>query len=324
MTLANHIQVLRSIVEYFAGNYPIRKKKIWDKVTGTIFNMPIKPVDADEILDARMARIKALYGDIYRDNRDNQRHDLFPLDIRRVRRVNDGHFQADVGTEALVKGEVMVRYPWHRNPSANEDIQDDDPWKVTPIQAAFRDVPPRTYPPVQSTAPETGLMPVFDQLWQEELQNDDRQHWRYFVTNLHGGTLIINGKEIKKGAIAGPLPRFAIIQSPGNQVSFWWGVGGRDWCEGRPDMAHTAASHWRTLRNMVGFQHVGLTTGQVWDYKIRERITRELTGNEYEDDAEWDAIKIAVPAIEAAPKAAVMCKSFLCSRVQAKLTFYSG
>ncbi len=303
---------MRSVTEYYKrtstnpNNVQFRKLKAWDKVTGTIFNMPTKPLAVDrESDDERVARMNVLYSDVFRDYRDKHRHDFFPLDIRRVKRVDEDSTRAQVSTQFQLPGEELVRYPWH-NPSRNDNaLQEYDPWFVTPKQRMARDGASRKYPPVQCCKgtqmvedTRKALLPVVDDQWWEEIQDDDYGRNRYFVTNLHGGTLLINGQEVKKGCIAGPLPPFAIIQTPGGQVSFWWGITGRNWGEGPVGQNHSTA--WKTLRMKEGWDNVGLIAGQVWDVKIRDRITREFTGNEYDDDTQWEEWKRAVPADEAA------------------------
>lgn len=302
---------MRSITQYYkrSSTNPhdtqFRKLKVWDKVTGTIFNIPTKPLEDDcESEDERVARMNALYSDVYRDYRGKCRHDFFPLDIRRVKRINDDSPLPPVLSQIQLPDEELIRYPWHDPPRNDNALNEYDPWFVTPEQRLARDRPPRKYPPVQccketETVEDVRktLLPVIEDQWWEEIQDDDYGRNRYFVTNLHGGTLLINGQEVKKGCIAGPLPSFAIIQTPGGQVSFWWGVTGRNWGEGPAGQNHSSA--WKTLRMKEGWNNVGLIAGQVWDVKIRERITREFTGNEYDDDIEWEEWKHAVPAVEA-------------------------
>jgi len=111
---------------------------------------------------------------------------------------------------------------------------------------------------------------------------------QYFVTNLHGGTLIINGQEIKKGQVAGPLPPFAVIESPGGQVSFWWGVGGRNWNQASQ---LPRARDWEILRNVVGWERAGLKAGVIWDSKFQDRIKREEEGDDDDDDELWNSWK---------------------------------
>ncbi|KAH6723184.1 hypothetical protein BKA61DRAFT_663918 [Leptodontidium sp. MPI-SDFR-AT-0119] len=299
--------VLRSVTEYikiphdFGGLQGVfRKKKMWDGVTGTVFNMPTKPLENDEIEDERVSRMQALYGDVYRDQRDKHRHDFFPFDIRRVKRQNDANYPARQFTTPTLEGnETLVRYPWHIPEDDGENLPPNDPWKVTAEQKQKRDVPIRRYPPAQCSKGKYhgDVLPVDDSIWREELQDDDYGRWKYFITNLHGGTLLINGKEVKKNEIAGPLPQFAVIECPGGQVAFWWGPGGRDHLAGKPGFDHH--SEWMSLRSRDDeLKKVALTAGQEWDFKIRERITREFSGNEWSDDEQWEEWKKAVAAPE--------------------------
>lgn len=78
---------------------------------------------------------------------------------------------------------------------------------------------------------------------------------------------------MKRGQVARPLPEFAVIECPGGQVAFWWGVGGRNYRSGPEDRNWEA--HWHTLRQNPEWKHVAIPAGQVWDEKIRERKKRE-------------------------------------------------
>lgn len=279
--------MLRYIVEYFkheSGYW--RKKKVWDRVFGTIFNMPTLPLDGIETPDERRRRMEALYGDFLRDRSPSHRNEnYFPLDIRRVDKLDPETKKRYPGTQLLEYGEELVRWPWSNKVGEFTELAGSDPWWVTDEQEELREAPPRKYPPGKQPCGDGTLLPTDDTIWKEEVENDEQYRCRYFVTNLHGGTLVINGIEIKKGRIAGPLPEFAVIETPGNQVSFWFGPGGRDWRAGRDGVAYE--SQWATLRNMKGWEMVGLTAGQVWDIKIRDRLRREHNGAELIDDCQW-------------------------------------
>ncbi|KAE8447665.1 hypothetical protein EG329_010471 [Mollisiaceae sp. DMI_Dod_QoI] len=273
-----------------------RKEKIWDGVTSTIFNMPIRPDEAGpETLDEREQRIKLVYGDIHLD--EPSRHEFFPLDIRRVRQVDPttGEPFEPKKERTLSEGEIEIDFdlPWCSPAIRYVVMKDTDAWWVTPEQEKLRDVPPRRYPQPDGAREGDKYLPLDDSYWQEELNNDEELKARYFVTNLHGGTLLVNGVEIKKGCIAGPLPDFAVIQTPGGQVSFWWGVGGRNWGQGED--SPTLAANWRQLRRMPGWEKVGLNAGQVWNRIIRDRLQREESGNDEEDDDQWDLWKNPPP-----------------------------
>jgi hypothetical protein len=197
----------------------------------------------------------------------------------------------------LEEGEHLTNYAWRNQAFPRAELDPNDPWYVTPSQEKARDVPLRRWPPREEKRGENrGLLPTEDKIWKEQVKGDEECRCRYFVTNLHGGTLIINGMEVKKGCVAGPLPEFAVIESPGGQISFWWGVGGRNW------LADSAGNsfdlQWDTLRNteVEGekvFEHLGLLAGQVWDLKIRDRIRREKTGDDVDDEEEWQVYKSA-------------------------------
>jgi hypothetical protein len=248
--------------------------------------MPTLPLDVTETTDERRLRMNALYGDVLRDEKPFHRNaGYFPLDIRRVDKVDPVTLKRHPGTQLLEDGEELVRWPWSNKPGYFQDLDRNDPWWVTDEQEELRDVPPRKYPPVKPPAGNGDILPIDDTIWQEEMQNDGHYRSRYFVTNLHGGTLVVNGLQIRKGSIAGPLPDFAVIQTPGNQVSFWFGPEGRNWRAQEEGISY--ASQWAALRRMEGWEHVELTAGQVWDMKIRDRLRREYIGEDHEDDFQW-------------------------------------
>lgn len=63
-----------------------------------------------------------------------------------------------------------------------------------------------------------------------ERQQDHDRWYRYFVINNDPGkrSILVNGVQVKPGAIAGPLPEFAMFEL-GDQAAFWFGVGGRNY-----------------------------------------------------------------------------------------------
>ncbi|KFY85083.1 hypothetical protein V500_08739 [Pseudogymnoascus sp. VKM F-4518 (FW-2643)] len=65
--------------------------------------------------------------------------------------------------------------------------------------------------------------------YDSERQKDHDRWYRYFLINNDPWerTIVVNGVQVKPGAIAGPLPSFAILELDG-QAAFWFGVGGRD------------------------------------------------------------------------------------------------
>jgi hypothetical protein len=271
------------------------KKKVWDGVTGTIFNIPTSPASSStDIISDQQRRISTLYGDFYRDKAPQNRNaEYFPLDIRRVDRIDPETGKRYEVTPLVEDGEELVRWPWNNPEGTFKQLDESDPWYVTEEQQLLQLVPPRKYPP--GKAPCAGgdtLLPTDDTIWREEMENDANFRSRYFVTNLHGGTLIVNGLEVKLGQIAGPLPEFAIIETPGNETSFWFGPQGRDW-RGGPDDAPQYSSQWKTLRRNPGWENFGLTAGQVWDMRIRDRLRREYKGEDHDDDAQWAEWKTA-------------------------------
>ena len=50
-----------------------------------------------------------------------------------------------------------------------------------------------------------------------------------------------------------------------------------------PNGDHSTA--WRTLRRLKGWDYAGLTAGQVWEAKVREK-RRDMGGDELEDEPE--------------------------------------
>jgi hypothetical protein len=171
----------------------------------------------------------------------------------------------------------------------------DDPWWVTAEQRMLADQPPRRYPPPAQKY-DSELLPIDETLWQEEYQKDDVLKARYFVTNLHGGTLIVNGLEVREAEVAGPLPAFAVIECPGGQVAFWFGTRGRNHGEGDELMdPKLREKQWDVLRKLEGWETTGLTAGEVWNEKIKDREKRKRSGEAEDDDEEWDAWMKAKP-----------------------------
>lgn len=262
-----------------------KKKRVWDGVTGTIFNMPTKALEPDsDPVDGKLAIIKALYTDFTIDDPLAHQTDIFPLDIRRVEQVNN----FDVCNIEEPPGGQLVRYSWDNPIKEYRPMETFDPWYVTMDQETKRDVPPRRYPPREPAYEGGELIPLDDVNWIQNRVMDELGDTQYFVTNLHGGTLIINGQEIKTGQVAGPLPSFAVIETPGGQVSFWWGVRGKNWNQASQP---SRARDWEILRNIPGWKHAGLKAGAVWDQKIQDRIKREAEGEDEEDDALWKSWK---------------------------------
>ncbi|KAH8602053.1 hypothetical protein B0O99DRAFT_735526 [Bisporella sp. PMI_857] len=265
------------------------KKKVWDGVTGTIFNMPTKPLEPEPApTDQRSLEVKQMYADRMGD-RLWKNGDLFPLDIRRVKVV---HANPKAVAPLLKHGEINLDEPDNPNIMQSTDLEKADPWWVTDEQRLKRDHPPRVYP-LEDLGYTPNLIQTDEAIWKEEYTSDENWDTRYFVANLHGGTLLVNGIEVKKGSVAGPLPDFAVIETPGGQVSFWWGVQGRHW--GGKKGLTDEAERWRTLRLPEDCKYLGMNAGQVWQSKFKDRIEREKTGNDLEDDEEWACWKKGNP-----------------------------
>ncbi|OBT71418.1 hypothetical protein VF21_09806 [Pseudogymnoascus sp. 05NY08] len=66
--------------------------------------------------------------------------------------------------------------------------------------------------------------------FESERQKDHDKWYRYFLINNDPWerTIVVNGVEVKPGAVAGPLPEFAMLEL-GDQAAFWFGVGGRNY-----------------------------------------------------------------------------------------------
>lgn len=249
--------------------------------------MPTKPLESDpEPEDPSRQRIKALYLNLSRDNKLSNAP-IFPLDIRRVEKKPTTSEKPPWKTPLLENGESTVLDRTQPSNISSRAMKTDDPWWVREEQKLLRDNPSRLWPP--GADKDGKYLATEDTIWQEEYAKDQNLQARYFVTNLHGGTLLVNGQQVRKGAIAGPLPRFAVIESPGGQVAFWWGVGGRDF--GSPEKTQDSSRKWATMRMQKEWEHVALPTGEVWDQKIADRVRRERRGDSEEDDAEWNRWK---------------------------------
>jgi hypothetical protein len=113
----------------------------------------------------------------------------------------------------------------------------------------------------------------------------------YFVTNTLGSEVVINGRKIGLGEVAGPLPSFAVIQCPGKQVCFWWVENGRNW--GNSGQAALRSTGWEILRQkQKEWKDLGRSAGEVWDDRIINRMMREEAGAEGEDDdEEWNSYR---------------------------------
>lgn len=307
------IQLLRPKTAYACRPTPksshrYAKHISWDGVTGTVFNMPMAALhspdaNADHPEDMRLLTNATAYGDSYRDPRAESygwaHNGTFPLDIRRVLR-RKGNSDAKEGEAASTFDIVELDDEFAL--SKRRKIQQSDPWWVTEEQRLKRDVPTRLQPPstltynrevlTEKEALEVkAILPVDDKAWEDEKTKDFKGEAQYFLTNLHGGTLIVNGLEVRKGFVAGPLPKFAVIENAHGQVSFWWGVEGRD-TGASEGIADQDQAQWEHLRGLPGWEHVGMNAGDVWRQKIGDRREREKTGDDLEDDGFWKECKL--------------------------------
>lgn len=253
--------------------------------------MPTEPLaSSPQPYDEKLERTKVLFKNDIRDTQPKwANRDVFPLDIRRCMRIN-----RETGKPAETRpfknpNDNIFFPPAEFNPESLRTMNPDDPWWVTEGQQVLRDVPPRRAPPRTTISENSDLLPLDDSQWREQVTLDGNYDARYFITNLHGGTLVVNGMEVKMGCVAGPLPAFAVIESPGGQVSFWFGVGGRNWREGSANLRFEShwEGHWETLRGKPGWENVGVMAEKVWDDVIRDRQWRERTGDDLEDDEMW-------------------------------------
>ncbi|ELR05901.1 hypothetical protein VC83_06651 [Pseudogymnoascus destructans] len=66
--------------------------------------------------------------------------------------------------------------------------------------------------------------------YESERQKDHDRWYRYFLINNDPWerTIVVNGVQVKPGAVAGPLPAFAMLEL-GGQAAFWFGVDGRNY-----------------------------------------------------------------------------------------------
>jgi hypothetical protein len=255
---------------------------------------PLQPSRHPE--DERLDRVQQMFCNAYRDFKPPSANDgIFPLDIRRVTRVSPPPRNQIAPLVIENEGETLFydrRARQDVHPFVDRNMTDEDPWWVTEEQRTLIDYPHRRFPlPEQKYKSE--WIPTDDTIWRAELDRDQMYESRYFVTNLHGGTLLINGMEIRKGDVAGPLPKFAVVECPGGQIVFWFGVEGRKHGSGDEESHY---EKWRALRRMQGWKFTGLAAGQVWNAKIKDRAERKKCGEDEPDDEQWDAWLSAEPS----------------------------
>ena len=283
-------KVLRPLIQYVQlGDGAFIKKKVWDGVIRTVFNMPTQPLEPNQSPEEeRLERVGEMFGDSYRDfNPISANQDIFPLDIRRIRRVHPPPIPNDIPPLLENRGDVLL-YDRHalvnESPFKYRNMSKEDPWYVSKEQKALIDNPPRRYPPPEQKY-KPDMIPIDDTIFRGEFDSDQLNLTRYFVTNLHGGTLIINGVEVQKGQVAGPLPKFAVIECPGGQIAFWFGSYGRNHLAGSYG---SSPAKWLALRQRTGWKYTGLSAGQVWKAKIKDRIDRKKVGDNEHDDELWE------------------------------------
>ena len=278
------------------------KRKVWDGVTGTIFNVPMLPRN-DETKDRHTARMALIH---HASFRDTAQKDIFPLIIRR-KSLSDLYTRSQLQRRPETdsgKGLPLLTAPESPNLTASKEeavnvsynnpkrqyrvMTITDPWYVTPEQEYLRDVPPRIYPLPNHS--KSDIIPYDDLHYVEHRMRDRIGEYGYFMTNLLSGEIVVNGQKIGLGEVAGPLPAFALIECPGGQVCFWWGENGREYGDG--GQAALRQTSWDILRQKKGWEDVGRSAGEVWDERIIDRMKREESGGEgEEDDLEWEGYK---------------------------------
>lgn len=246
-------------------------------MTGTIFNVPTTPL------------VKKLEPD--REKRmpqpENHRDSIFPLDIRRVQAV-----MHEKKISLNQRGEKEVELQGLDTLQTYREMREDDPWWVTPEQEKRRDLPPRRWPIAKGHDEEDVLLPYDELDWYDHIDRDEKREYLYFATNLQGGTLLVNGAEVGKGEIVGPLPQFAIIECPGGQVAFWHGLKGWEFGDETPLNATQKSMQWEKLRQEPYWKDAGKSAGEVWARRMIDRLDREEAGEEGEpDDDIWKAMR---------------------------------
>ncbi|KAG9247371.1 hypothetical protein BJ878DRAFT_477465 [Calycina marina] len=284
--------VLRSLVADFeTADGAFIRKKIWDGVTGSVFNTPTRSVEPDEVAQDQDHTVIQHDFDDFMGEYVWDDGNVFPIDIRRCQSTSPSTFLAK-SAPLLEDGETRLD---DRGPAKVEILEQRlmdkcDPWWMTEEQRELRDYPRRRYPPPERKYEPEYLLPD-DTIWMEEFYRDQNLDSAYFMTNLHGGDLFINGQQVMKGEVAGPLPRFAVIQTPGDQISFWFGICGRKY-PGRDEQISLRENlSWNTLRRQEGWKDVARTAGEVWDEKFKDRYEREKSGNSLDDDEQWECWK---------------------------------
>jgi hypothetical protein len=119
-------------VEYVRRDNCFLKKKVWDRVKGTVFNMPIRPGSSSTPLSEQRLKRTTFNDEFHCDEAlRNQNIDPFPLNIRRVYELDPSTGKRHSGTPWLEDGEKLVRCPWNDPEGAQKDLDKIDPWYVT-------------------------------------------------------------------------------------------------------------------------------------------------------------------------------------------------
>ena len=283
--MSNHAQVLRPAVKTIVTkDGAFIKRKIWDGVTRTIFNIPTQPLESGDVSENPDLYLtqRSLFSQVGENICEDE--SMFPIDIRRVERTRRPSKSRNE-TPLLLPGDAILK-------DLESSSMDKSGFKwVTDAKEPPRNHPPRVYP-FEKPKYDAEYLVIDDVIWKEQYRKDQCLDTRYFLTNTNSGVLLINGVEVQQGDIAGPLPPFAVIESPGGQVSFWWGMGGRTYGEGKEQVAEYS---WRNLREKKGWEHIGMIAGEVWNMKIRDRWVREMSGKSLDDDGQWGCWKADTP-----------------------------
>jgi len=256
--------------------------------------MPIRALEGVEYDQPIDELTKKLYGD--RDNERTYNKSIFPLDIRRIEALDRSLYTDwptnEIPAHELLAPQTRVIELSNENPKEYRHMDPKDPWFVTDAQRELRDNPPRTYP--LNLGDTRTFLPTDQRLWETDVRHDSEYRYRYFAANLDGRTLIINGVKVARGEIAGPLPPFAVIQTHGGQISFWWGTDGRRYA-GQP--AHIDFSGgWEQLRSLPGWKNVAAQPGAVWGQKILEYL-KDNDDDEEDPEDQWVIWKKATPIV---------------------------
>lgn len=260
----------------------MKLKKTWDEVTGTIFNIPTKSIYSqtlDKIADRD-------HRESFENHDNYQNPDIFPLDIRRCEKISDFRQRGGSMHKFLDPNDTdkIIQPSFNMKEKEYRAMRFDDPWWVEMHQKRYRDLPPRNYPPRFDES--QSYLPKDDKLWKDEVKKDSDLKSRYFVANLDGRLLKINGIEVGKGEIAGPLPEFAIIITEGDGVSFWFGVGGRFYLQPAGARTMDWSRQWIQLRRSLNDEYFGVPAGYFWQNAIVSKIMEDDEG-EGEQDPKW-------------------------------------